>query len=99
MSTTPQPEQLGSTETDQHLDAVLKASGSALRHYSLPISLDKMRAAMRAHEAAVVSRVKGQQTTHKPLPGHESAVAVLEGLGYVYRGCGIWQAPQQYQSP
>ena len=33
---------------DQHLDAVLRAAGSALRHYSLPKSLDDMRAAMKA---------------------------------------------------
>lgn len=34
-------------EVDKHLDAVLKASGSALRHYTLPKSLADMRAAMR----------------------------------------------------
>ena len=33
---------------DQHLYAVLRAAGSALRHYSLPKSLDDMRAAMKA---------------------------------------------------
>lgn len=33
---------------DQHLNAVLRAAGSALRHYSLPKSLDDMRAAMKA---------------------------------------------------
>lgn len=35
-------------EVDKHLDAVLRASGSALRHYSLQMTLDQMRAAMRA---------------------------------------------------
>lgn len=34
-------------EIDLHLDAVLRASGSALRHYTLAKSLDDMRAAMR----------------------------------------------------
>ena len=33
---------------DKHLDAVLRASGSALRHYSMQKKLDDMRAAMRA---------------------------------------------------
>ena len=33
---------------DQHLNAVLRAAGSALRHYSLPKSLEDMRAAMKA---------------------------------------------------
>lgn len=32
---------------DKHLDAVLKASGSALRHYSMQKTIDDMRAAMR----------------------------------------------------
>jgi len=34
-------------EVDQHLDAVLKASGSALRYYTMQKSMDDMRAAMR----------------------------------------------------
>lgn len=32
---------------DSALDKVLKASGSALRHYTLPATLQAMRAAMR----------------------------------------------------
>lgn len=35
-------------EVDARLDAVLKASGSALRYYSVPKTLEDMRAAMRA---------------------------------------------------
>lgn len=35
-------------ELDRHLDAVLRAAGSALRHYTMQKSLDGMRAAMRA---------------------------------------------------
>ena len=38
---------------DRHLDAVLRASGSALRHYCMPKTLDDMRAAMRVAMAAV----------------------------------------------
>lgn len=37
---------------DQHLDAVLCASGSALRHYTTQKTLDDMRAAMRTAMAA-----------------------------------------------
>lgn len=33
---------------DHHIDAVLRAAGSALRHYSMQKSKDDMRAAMRA---------------------------------------------------
>jgi hypothetical protein len=35
-------------DVDLHLDAVLRAAGSALRHYTMQKSLDDMRAAMRA---------------------------------------------------
>lgn len=35
-------------EVDFHLDAVLKASGSALRHFSMAKTLQDMRRAMRA---------------------------------------------------
>lgn len=38
---------------DQHLDAVLRAAGSGLRYYSMQLTLDNMRKAMReAMEAA-----------------------------------------------
>ena len=46
------------TETvDKHLDAVLRASGSALKHYSMQKTLDDMRAAMRA---AMADPVRGE---------------------------------------
>ena len=32
---------------DAALDSVLKASGSALRHYTTPLTLERMREAMR----------------------------------------------------
>ena len=37
---------LAKLDIDQHLDAVLRASGSGLRHYSMQKTLDEMRAAM-----------------------------------------------------
>ena len=39
---------MDANKIDQHLNAVLRAAGSALRHYSLPKSLEDMRAAMKA---------------------------------------------------
>ena len=39
---------MDANKIDQHLNAVLRAAGSTLRHYSLPKSLDDMRAAMKA---------------------------------------------------
>jgi len=48
---------LSDEEIDTHLDAVLRASGSALKHYSMHSTRQAMRAAMRAIERAVVERV------------------------------------------
>ena len=39
---------MDANKIDQHLNAVLRAAGSELRHYSLPKSLEDMRAAMKA---------------------------------------------------
>lgn len=60
-------------EIDQHLDAVLRAAGSALRHYSMQKSLDDMRAAMRAAMAAAVA----QRGDHFPDVGEKDAFAKL----------------------
>ncbi len=47
---------------DKHIDAVLRASGSGLRHYSMQKSLDDMRAAMRrAMSAAYEKGVSDEQ--------------------------------------
>lgn len=43
---------------DIHLNAVLRASGSALRHYSMQKSLDEMRAAMRAAMQAAIDNAR-----------------------------------------
>lgn len=43
---------LTDAELDRHLDAVLRAAGSALRHYTLHKSREDMRAAMRRVVAA-----------------------------------------------
>lgn len=42
-------------EVDKHVDAILKASGSALRHYTMQKSIDDMRAAMRRAMNAYLS--------------------------------------------
>ena len=40
------------TELDQHLDNILKASGSGLKNYSIQKTLDDMRNALKAALAA-----------------------------------------------
>jgi len=52
------PEQL-----DQHLDAILKAAGSALRHYTMQKSRDDMRAALRAALSATQPAQAAQSET------------------------------------
>lgn len=48
-ATPPQGELSALPELDVHLDAVLRASGSSLRNYSMHKPLEEMRAAMRAY--------------------------------------------------
>lgn len=46
---------------DKHLDLVLKASGSALRYYTMPAVLDSMRITMsEAMQAAIAEREASQ---------------------------------------
>jgi hypothetical protein len=44
----PAPAPATDAEVDTHLDAILRASGSALRHYSMPKTVSDMRSAFRA---------------------------------------------------
>ena len=53
-SKTETPSPFGDDLVDHHLDAVLRASGSALRHYSMAKTIQEMREAMRAAMAAAV---------------------------------------------
>jgi len=46
---------------DKHLDAILRASGSTLRHYSMQKTLDDMRAALCAAMAETALRAQGWQ--------------------------------------
>lgn len=48
---------LSAPEIDAHLDAILRASGSALRNYSLPGYLESMRAAVRTVASDAVSKL------------------------------------------
>lgn len=43
----PQPAPITDDRIDAHLDAILRATGSALRHYTMQKSRDDMRAALR----------------------------------------------------
>ena len=56
---------------DAALDAVLRAAGSALRHYTMPKSLADMRAAMRA--ALSEAYIQGSNDYWKALKGGRSA--------------------------
>lgn len=47
---------------DKHLDAVLRASGSGLRHYSIQKTLDGMRTAMRTAMERPYANVAGGQS-------------------------------------
>lgn len=52
---------------DYNLDRILKASGSALRHYTLPATLDAMRREMRA--VMVSEYTRGSDDCHKSIGG------------------------------
>lgn len=59
-------------EIDKHLDAILRASGSSLRHYTMQKSLDDMRAALRsALSQAEADRVNGER--YRALRDHISS--------------------------
>ena len=48
---------------DAALDAVLKASGSALKNYTMPLALERMRDAMRA--ALSKAYIDGTDAVHE----------------------------------
>ena len=52
---------------DEALDSILKASGSALKNYTLPGNLDRMRKAMR--KIMSQSYIAGSNDCHKALAG------------------------------
>ena len=54
------------TDIDIYLDAVLKASGSALRYYTTPKVLAEMRETMRSIEAAILKNHQTAATTPQP---------------------------------
>ncbi|WP_285275276.1 hypothetical protein [Halopseudomonas bauzanensis] len=52
---------------DAALDSVLRASGSALRHYTMPSTLEAMREAMR--KVMSDSYIRGSNDCHKAMKG------------------------------
>ena len=50
---------MNNEQLDKHLDTILRASGSALRNYSLQKPIDDMRAALRAALRADNSEMRG----------------------------------------
>lgn len=71
-------------EIDKALDKVLKASGSALRYYTVPKTLDDMRAAMQTE--LLKARLEGFER------GHDVAVRVISGAHRILTG-GINREP------
>lgn len=52
---------------DAALDIVLKASGSALKNYTMPLTLDRMREAMR--KVMLDSYIAGSNANHRAMRG------------------------------
>jgi len=53
---------------DAALDRVLRASGSALKHYSMPSTIEAMRKAMR--EVMSASYIQGSNDNFKAMNAH-----------------------------
>ena len=53
------------SRVDQDIDKVLRASGSALRYYTMPATLEKMRKAML--EIMKASYIQGSNDCHNSL--------------------------------
>lgn len=68
------------SDIDKHLDAVLRASGSALRYFSMPKTIDDMRGAMRA---AIAS---GSWTPASYPPDADTTVMLALADGEVWQG-------------
>lgn len=64
---------------DKHLDAVLRASGSALRYYTMQKPLDEMRAAMRAAMAPAAAAAPQTFVRLSRALGNPKQVETLEG--------------------
>lgn len=68
------------SDIDKHLDAVLRASGSALRYFSMPKTLDDMREAMR------VAMATGCWTPASYRPDADTTVLLAMNDGEVWQG-------------
>ena len=56
-------------KVDEALDRILKASGSALKHYTMPATLSKLRAEMLSIMKA--SYIEGSNDCHKAITERE----------------------------
>jgi len=82
---------------DAHLDSVLRASGSALRHYSMKKSIDDMRMAMSAAmnsetESLLAQNERLLDAGKKALDAMDSAKKLLKSAGFTMEG-GTISAP------
>lgn len=69
---------------DQHLDLVLRASGSGLRHYNMEMTRKNMREAMRSAMAA-------GGASHAMTPDSSMAASVLMGLHEEIASLADWR--------
>lgn len=68
------------SDIDKHLDSVLRASGSALRYFSMPKTLYDMRSAMRA------AMESGSWTPANYPPDADTTVMLAMNDGEVWQG-------------
>ena len=91
---------------DAALDSVLKASGSALKNYTMPGPLKKMREAMR--KVILEAYIKGSNDCHDALTGKDKwlkptkqpqpAKSVAAPWNQVKQLCASWLAIVSFQA-
>lgn len=85
---------LTTAEVDAHLDAVLRASGSSLKNYSMHSTKEAMRAAIRDVENAVLKLLIDETDTpmtelwdpEHQCPGHTQDTLVAYGIAMYAKG-------------
>lgn len=83
---TPSKLQLSDEEIDGHLDAILKASGSGLRNYSMFKTLSDMRESMRnAIDAAIAQSKEGGRV----MIDADHVVAFLQSMGEIEMAASV----------
>lgn len=82
---------LSAAEIDNHLDAILRASGSALRNYSLPGHLEKMRAAVSAVAEDAAAKLRAPVADERD---RNATISKVVGLCNRIPGATTWNAAE-----